>query len=88
MGSNLGAKWEFGRNCCLFFNLIVGRGIGRYSKFWDEFWRGCVVVIIIFVSCSAYTRSIFRYDQRRSSKKMLVNIVMGRILRPVRRIRP
>ena len=72
----------------VFFYIIVGRCIGRYSNFWDEFWRGYVVVIIIFVSCSAYIRSIFRQGQRRSSETVLVNVVMGKILRPVPRIRP
>ena len=88
MGSNLCVKWELGRSCCIFFFIIVGRSIGRYSNFGDGFWRGYVVVIIIFVSCSAYIRSIFRPGLRRSSGTMLVNVAMGRILRPVPRIRP
>jgi len=82
MGNNLCVYWEFGRSCYIFYYNIVGRGIGRYSNFGDEVWRGCVMVIINFVSCSAYIRSIFRHGQRRSSETMLVNVLMGRILRP------
>jgi len=73
---------KFGRSGCTFYYISVARDIGRYSRFFYALFRGCVVVIVKYVKCSAYIRSIFRQGQRLSSETVVVNDIMDRIMRP------
>ena len=37
MGNNLGSKWEFGSNYCVFYDTSVALDISNYHNFKDDF---------------------------------------------------
>ena len=74
-------KWEFGRRN---IGCYVGEsdGVRDFDVFWGVFCHGFVGMLRKFSILIACFDCVFRVGQRCSSESTLVNVLIGRIVRP------